>query len=169
MLYNLNCDEDLLFYFNGMICKYNLNKDHFIIKVNCVLSDLSDDNERTFIYIESMYDDICYYYKRKPVEAEIIMTLIDRMLNLLPHPKLEVENTLENLCGSVPYDPTKSDLDSIASKINNVVSYTKRLIVLKKNLRNLLDKIFEETGADYRSNDYYDPWIDRETCKSVFN
>lgn len=69
-------------FFSGLNDIYVLNKDHFIVEINTELNEIKE-SQNVFNYINEKFEDITNYILTHFEEAEICLSLIDRILNLL--------------------------------------------------------------------------------------
>ena len=145
-------------YFLGLIHKFNLNKDHYIIKINYELDEFIDDRFQAFYYVKSKFDEIVDYIHKHPDESVLGLILMDRILHMTPKHAECIEITLANASSQVHENITFAELDDITIAVNESVNESKEIKVLRDNVIQLKDSL-QRIVSDYRSNEEYNPFL----------
>lgn len=159
--YNIQLNVDKLednAYFLDLIHRFNLNKDHYIIKINYELDEFIDDRFQAFYYVKSKYTEIVDYIREHPDESVLGLILLDRILHMTPKHAECIETTLANASSQVHENITFAELDDISRIVNLSVNESKEIKKLRDDVTQLKDSLQRIVG-DYRSNGEWDPFL----------
>ena len=148
-------------YFLNLIHRFNLNKDHSIIKINYDLDEFIDDSSQAFYYVKSKYKEIVDYINSHKDESVLGLILLDRILHMMPKHANCIEITLNNLQSQVHENITFDELDEIARAVSFSVKKAKEIKELRDNVMRLKNSLHRIVG-DYRSNEEYNPFLNEE-------
>ena len=162
----LNVDPENNLYFLDLIHKFNLNKDHYIIKINHELDQFIDDSYQSVGYINSKFLEMVDYIRNHREESVLGLILMDRILHLLPKHATCIETTLSNLLSKIHENITSTELDDISRIVNLSVNEAKEIKYIRDNVTQFKNSLYRMV-ADYRSNGEYNPFLNRDG-ESIF-
>ena len=158
-------------YFIDLILKFNLNKDHFIIKINHELDEFILDADRAFYYVESKFPEIVDYMNRHSKERILGLILMDRILHMLPNAMYHMESSLDSFVNLLRYGNKFKNVDEIAKTVNETLEFAKRIECVRDSVTHFkrkLKKYVKRHGGDYRFNEEYNPFL-KEGGEKLFN
>ena len=157
----LNVDYNDNDYFLNLIHRFNLNGDHYIVKINYDLDECLYDSYATTDYVESNFTEIVDYISSHPEETILGLILMDRILHMLPRFTNDLENTLRHLPSKLNPNMTLCDLDDIARRVNAGVVFAKKIKCLREAVLQYKQMLERQVGR-YKSNQDYNPFLLKE-------
>lgn len=157
----LNVNPEDNDYFLGLIHKFNLNKDHYIVKINNELDEFLYDSYGTTDYVDSKFTEIVDYICKHPEESILGLILIDRILWMLPKFNEYMDRSLRDLPSRINPNMTLCDLDDIARRVNTQVAFAKKIKCIRETVSQYKQKLVNQVGS-YKSNQDYNPFLFKE-------
>lgn len=157
----LNVNHEDNDYFLDLIRKFNLNKDHYIVKINRELDEFLYDSYGTTDYVESKFTEIVDYISNHPEENVLGLILIDRILWMLPKFNEYMDRSLRDLPSRINPNMTLCDLDDIARRVNTQVAFAKKIKCIRETVSQYKQKLVNQVGY-FRTNHDYNPFLLRE-------
>ena len=158
-------------YFLDLIRRFNLNKDHFIIKINNELDEFILDENQTFYYVKSKFSEIVDYMNKHSKERVLGLILMDRILHMLPDPMINLESSLNDLVYWIRYENKFHCVDDVAKFVNEVLETAKEINCIRDSVTHFkrkLEKYVRKHGGSYKFNNDCNPFL-KEGGDDLFN